>query len=36
MKLEEGKAVVTEIVEKWSRIYTKQVFCKQETGNTLQ
>ena len=36
MKPEEGKAIVTGIVEQWSKIYIKQVFFKSEANNILQ
>jgi hypothetical protein len=36
MRPEEGKAIVTDIVETWSKIYIKQIFFKSEHGNVLQ
>ena len=36
MRPEEGKKIVTDMVDKWSKIYIKQVFFKQENGNILQ
>ena len=36
MKEEEGKMIVKEIVDKWSRVYINQVFFGQELGNILE